>query len=277
MRRSTIRSARPQVEQLEDRQLLAGHITFNPALGMVSVQGTARNDTLTVAYAAGGTIRLSLTGGARQTARLPASAVREVVFHGNGGRDRFRDFTAVPVFFTTRPGNLPSVLPGGRNGFTTLQTFGDAGPSAPAIQVTPVPGLTNDEALILEETNDYRTSLGLQPLTVNPLLEQMAHGLATAEATADRYGDTDTDGHIFQGHDPVWRAAQVGYAWSYLGENVAYNLGYTVPAQELMDEWWTSPPHQANILDPHYTEIGVGVAVGASGRTYGVQDFGAPG
>ncbi len=238
---------------------------------MVSVRGTPRNDTLTVSYAAGGSIRVALTGGARESARFPAAAVRDVVFHGMGGHDRFLDATAVPVFFTTGPGNNLLMLPGSTGALQFLPG------SNPAIQVTPIPGLTNDEALILEETNAYRVSNGLPPLTVNPLLEEMAHGLAVGEAAADTYGDGDTNGHIFQGHDMVWRAAQVGYTWSYLGENVAYNVGYSQPAQELMDQWWNSPPHKANILDPNFTEIGVGVAVGASGRTYGVVDFGAPG
>lgn len=262
MTRSPIQRARLQVEQLEDRQLLAGHIVFNPVQGVVIVQGTPRNDTLIVSDAPGGTLRLQLTGGARQTVGLPASAANEIVFLGNGGRDRVLDHTAVPVL----TGASPAVA-------ARSAQVGGAARQAAAVALA---SLTPDELLVLQVTNSYRASNGLAPLTVNPLLEQMAHGHAGNMATQDKYGDTGNDGHVLDGHDVVWRAAAVGYQWGALGENVAYNIGYPDPAQELMTQWWNSPEHQANILNPNYTEVGIGVAQGASGRTYGVVDFGAP-
>jgi uncharacterized protein YkwD len=260
MSRKTIRNARPQVEQLEDRRLLASHILFNPVLGVVTVQGTPRNDALVVSYAPGGTVLVRLTGGARQTARVPASAVNQIVFHGNGGRDRVLDRTAVPVFT-----DASSAIDARR-----------ARRRAAGRRAAALAGLTPDELLVGPQTNGYRVSSGLAPLTVNPLLEQMAHGHAANMATQDQFGDTGNDGHVLDGHDMVWRAAAVGYQWRTLGENVGYSAGFADPGQELMDQWLSSPEHQANLLDPSFTQVGIGVAQGASGRTYGVEDFGAP-
>ena len=62
----------------------------------------------------------------------------------------------------------------------------------------------------------------------------------------------------------------------FAGENVAYNFGYADPTGQLMLQWWNSPEHRANILGSKYTVVGIGVATGASGRTYGVMVFGSP-
>jgi uncharacterized protein YkwD len=255
MSRRPIPRARLQVEQLEDRRLLAGYITFNPVEGIVTVQGTPRNDSLIVSYARGGALQVRLTGGAHRMAFFSTSAVHEIVFLGKGGRDRVIDLTAVPIL-TSAPSSRQA-----------------AAQQAAALALA---SLTPDELLILQQTNSYRVSHGLAPLTVNPLLQQMAHGHAVNMGTQDKYGDTGTNGHILDGHDVVWRAAAVGYRWGALGENVAWSSTFSAPAQELMNEWWNSPEHQANILNPNFTEIGVGVAQGASGRTYGVVDFGTP-
>jgi uncharacterized protein YkwD len=248
--------ARPQVEQLEDRQLMAGHITLNAALGVVNVQGSPRRDRVLVSYNRQGDVRVNMTGGARGLGVFPRDAVREVVVRGN--REQIVNRTNIPVVKTSGPSldarqNLPSNASGVPQG---------------------ADGLSAAEQYILQQTNAYRASRGLPPLVINPLLETMARNLANGEAGADRYGDSNTNGHIFQGHDFVWRANQVGYNWQTVGENVADNWGYADPVQHLSIQWWTSPEHQANILDADYVEIGIGVATSASGKTYGVVDFG---
>ena len=53
------------------------------------------------------------------------------------------------------------------------------------------------------------------------------------------------------------------------GENIAY--GYSTP-QQVMNGWMNSSGHRANILDPDFTEIGIGFV--QEGRTcYWVQVF----
>src|SRR5262249_33214459 len=130
-------------------------------------------------------------------------------------------------------------------------------PTAPAAPSAPPAGSVNLSAgvqYIIDQTNAARVARGLAPLTVNPPLGQMAQGHADNTATANRYGDTDTDGHILDGHDWTWRAAQVGYTYSYLGENVAYNFGYSDPAAQMFIQWWNSPGHRENMLNPNYTQ-----------------------
>jgi uncharacterized protein YkwD len=108
---------------------------------------------------------------------------------------------------------------------------------------------------------------------------QVAQAHAANMARQDKYGDTDQNGHILDGHDFVWRLNHVNYdhnAWLSAGENVAYNFGYSNPALTMAWQWWNSPPHRQNLLDPNFTAFGIGIARGASGRTYGCELFAQP-
>jgi len=63
---------------------------------------------------------------------------------------------------------------------------------------------------------------------------------------------------------------QLGIEYSWCGENIS-NVGNN--PQEVVTSWLNSPHHHANILDPHYTEMGIGVAMDANGHLYWAQDF----
>ncbi len=57
-----------------------------------------------------------------------------------------------------------------------------------------------------------------------------------------------------------------------MGENVAWNRGFSNPAQVAVDGWLSSPGHLANI-EGDYNFSGVGVGVNASGQYYFTQIF----
>jgi hypothetical protein len=59
--------------------------------------------------------------------------------------------------------------------------------------------------------------------------------------------------------------------WHYLGENVG--VGYSVSS--LAMAFWESPEHRSNILDPHYTRVGVAVAE-VSGKLWVAEEFELP-
>jgi hypothetical protein len=107
---------RPQVEQLEERRLLTGNITFNPVLGVINVEGSPMHDRLTVAYTKAGDIRVKLTGGASDRAVFTRALVKKLIYQGNRGRDEVLNFTTVPVQRVppapqTQP-RLPATPPG---------------------------------------------------------------------------------------------------------------------------------------------------------------------
>jgi uncharacterized protein YkwD len=76
------------------------------------------------------------------------------------------------------------------------------------------------------------------------------------------------------GSQPRDRVLRTGYKSQLTGENIA--LG-PESAEEVVAGWLKSPGHCANIMEPRFRDIGVGVATGRGrGKIYWVQTFGAP-
>lgn len=122
------------------------------------------------------------------------------------------------------------------------------------------------EQRVLELINAERQKAGLAPVAYNGTLDNAAEKHAAHMASVRKMAH---DG-IGNG-DPGARARAEGWrkAW---GENVA--TGQTSPEQ-VVREWMNSPTHRRNILDPNFRNMGVGLTMGADGRSYWAQEFGA--
>lgn len=107
----------------------------------------------------------------------------------------------------------------------------------------PVSASADDEAAFVTALNQVRANNGLPPFTVNAELSNLARGHAQVMADA---------GEIFHA-SPI----SAGYTgpWSKLGENVGVGANVDV----LVDAFVASSGHFANIVDPSFTQIGVGV------------------
>jgi len=92
-------------------------------------------------------------------------------------------------------------------------------------------------------TNTARVSAGVAPLTVNAQLSAVAQAWANKLAAAGALS-----------HNPALRTQVTD--WTVLGENVG--LAGDIPTVQAA--FMHSPEHKANILDPRYTQIGVGSA-----------------
>ena len=110
-------------------------------------------------------------------------------------------------------------------------------------QPEPVSASASDEAAFVTALNQVRANNGLPPFTVNAELSNLARDHAQVMADADE---------IFHAN-PI--SAGFSGEWSKLGENV----GVGANVQVLVDAFVDSPGHFANIIDPSFTEIGVGV------------------
>jgi hypothetical protein len=100
-----------------------------------------------------------------------------------------------------------------------------------------------DEAAFVAALNATRAKGGLAPLTVDVELRSLARDWAQHQA------DAGTISHA----NPI--SAGVTADWLKLGENVG--MGGTVTA--IMNAFIKSPGHYANIMDPEFTRVGVGV------------------
>lgn len=123
-------------------------------------------------------------------------------------------------------------------------------------------------ARVLELTNAERVNAGLAPLTLNPQLEDAAQMYSEVLASTGCFEHTCGPVPDFADRD-----AAAGYTdWTSLGENLA--AGYPSP-EAVVAGWMASQGHRDNILSPHFTETGIGVARGgAKYRTYWAQEFG---
>jgi hypothetical protein len=124
---------------------------------------------------------------------------------------------------------------------------------------------------IVDLTNTDRRVNNLEHLAVNPLLERAAQMKADDMAKNSYFAHTSPAGvtpwHWFK---------EAGYAFAYAGENLAIRFSDSVDVERA---WMNSPTHRANILNSHFTEIGIGIAQGVydgQPTVFVVQMFGAP-
>jgi len=143
--------------------------------------------------------------------------------------------------------NLPS-----QHNSTNGSTSGSTGGS------TTAPASTSGVSIasMLAQHNQLRSSLGLPALKANSTLSLVAQRQAAYMSSIGNISHYDASG------GQVWdRADGAGYNWTTIGENVAYS---TQP-QGIFNLWKGSPGHYQNMVNPAYSEIGLGRVV--NGRT----------
>lgn len=124
--------------------------------------------------------------------------------------------------------------------------------------------------------NEQRAAAGLTPLSLDPALGQMASGYAGELVAGAFFSHVSPSGETLQD-----RLAAVDYRFTVAGENLAWGTSGVASAGQIVGSWMQSEGHRANILEPDYRQIGIGVAAGtptgsgAPGATY-VTEFGTP-
>jgi uncharacterized protein YkwD len=121
------------------------------------------------------------------------------------------------------------------------------------------------EHLLLDLANQARAQAGAPALTLDAGLSRAARAHAQAMFAARQLS------HQFKGEPslPQRLLAATRIQLDQEGENVALDLDAGQAQQHLMH----SPPHRANLLNPAYNVIGLGVVRGGD-QLYVVQDFG---
>lgn len=115
-----------------------------------------------------------------------------------------------------------------------------------------------------------------QPVHVLQVLneERAAHNLRPLENNSDlgikaqRWADTIAqEGRLVHSN----LASELNSGWHIVGENLAVASSVEEAHQMLMD----SPSHRANILNPHFTHVGIGVTQRTGHMYWIVQVFAA--
>ncbi|HET7061216.1 MAG TPA: CAP domain-containing protein [Nitrosospira sp.] len=135
------------------------------------------------------------------------------------------------------------------------------------------------EQYMLELVNAERARAGAQPLALDGDLNEAAENHSAWMIATDTFSHTGTGGS-----NPGARMTNGGYAfsgsWAW-GENIAW-MSTRAPAglqnevEQMHNNLMNSPGHRANILNPNFREIGIGLEVGQYGSYEGAfvtQDF----
>lgn len=135
-------------------------------------------------------------------------------------------------------------------------------------QIVKIPDLTevkNLENEVIKLVNVERAKNGLKPLNSNWQLSRVAR-YKSEDMIAKRYFSHTSPTY----GSPFTMMKNFGINYRTAGENIAY--GQSTPAQ-VMNSWMGSSGHRQNILNPSFTQIGVGVGKNSAGQLYWTQMF----
>ncbi|MDT7782635.1 MAG: hypothetical protein QOF58_1054 [Pseudonocardiales bacterium] len=139
-----------------------------------------------------------------------------------------------------------------------------AEPSPATTVARPATRQSSDEDTVIWLVNHVRARAGLPRLRYDDRLRVAARKHSRDMARRDFCEHVNPDGVT-----PAQRMSKAGYP-NPGGENVA--RGQSGP-HAVMNAWMASPSHRANILNPDFVTIGVGVDLSAGGP-YWTQNFG---
>lgn len=126
-------------------------------------------------------------------------------------------------------------------------------------------------SVLVNLTNQDRSNMNIQELTVSPLLEKAAQLKADDMAERGYFAHNTPEGKT------PWHFLELaGYRYRRAGENLAINF---VDTEEVHKAWMNSRGHFLNIMNPRFTEIGIATSTGYfNGRKaiFVVQMFATP-
>jgi uncharacterized YkwD family protein len=150
---------------------------------------------------------------------------------------------------------------------TTTPTTSSSGTPSNTTSTPTIPlvsAITPEEQQMVDMINQERAAAGVAPLKVD--LRLVSVGQAKADdMKANNYFD-----HTSPTYGSPWAMMQqVGLTVGWAGENIAGNNSVSGAMAALMQ----SPGHKANILDPRFTHVGIGITYGSAYGNLYVQEF----
>jgi uncharacterized protein YkwD len=126
-----------------------------------------------------------------------------------------------------------------------------------------------DEREIFDLINEERSKKGLGELNWDASLSRLARAYSQKMAQENFFSHYDRSGEAVDGRAKTMRIRN----WSKIGENLFYCQGFGNPNELAVRGWMKSPTHRQNILDPAYTDSGIGIAESEDGKIYVTQVF----
>ncbi|WP_309112653.1 CAP domain-containing protein [Saccharothrix sp.] len=120
------------------------------------------------------------------------------------------------------------------------------------------------EREIFDRVNAERAARGLAPVSWNEELAAVAAQWSRHMAATGRFEHQDT--RALLGREDL-----AGFV--AIGENIFRSTG-PVPAGAVHAGWMRSPGHRANVLNPGWDRVGIGVFCADDGSVWATQEFG---
>lgn len=146
----------------------------------------------------------------------------------------------------------------------TMPQFDPDATQLPASTRAITPNNTNSTEtfqVLLNDLNAVRVDAGLSPLRLNTTLSRAAAQQVTYTAINNNLVHEDANGTLVDA-----RVDALGYMWVNLGENLLRN--WTLDGTAVFTQWQDSPSHNANMMNPDFTEIGLAYYVTSFGQVY---------
>jgi uncharacterized protein YkwD len=106
------------------------------------------------------------------------------------------------------------------------------------------------------------------PLAWDARLATVARAHSDDMARTGTFSHTGSDGSL-----PAGRVSNAGVQWLSTGENIAKAEDVVQAEGLFMNEPKFERNHRANILNPNYTHVGIGISRGRDGSLYITQEF----
>jgi uncharacterized protein YkwD len=126
------------------------------------------------------------------------------------------------------------------------------------------------ERYVFNEVNRLRAEQGIQPLKKNEKLQRAARHHSYDMASLGYFAHEDLSGKNLK-----QRLGALSVSWSRIAENIAKCLDDN-PARAAVEGWLQSKGHRRNILNPEFTETGIGAYTGPDGEVSFCQIFMRP-
>ncbi len=154
------------------------------------------------------------------------------------------------------------------DGKTDIMDAADIAGYVASRYVTTKKSSSSVENEVLKLINQERAKVGVAPLTIDPTLNSMAN-IRAVEAVKS-FSHTRLDG---QSCFTIFDDFNMSY--SYCGENLAAGNS---TAAATVQQWVKSSGHYANIIDPNFTQVGIGYYYDESSpyKYYWTQIFRCP-
>ncbi len=127
---------------------------------------------------------------------------------------------------------------------------------------------SDPEGRLLVLINQSRAKAGLRSLKPSRVLGEVARSHSREMSAGNFFSHTNLDGW-----GPQERLERAGFAWKAFGENIG--CGQDSPEKILLT-WMNSASHRTTMLDPVYTEVGIGLVRGGECRIYWTALFARP-